>query len=110
MRAAPRTDIETVLCDVRSAIEAKNYQLRPRKRNNDTLAGLGFTIIDAFDSIYELTVDEYDSGPLIDRDDADSPMYWVFKKPIWGRTVYIKLKILEDTNQLVVKSFHTDNI
>ncbi len=61
---------------------------------------------DVIHSIMELTVEEY-SETLIDKDDLQPPLLFVFGKDISGRQIYIKLKIKDtDSRKIICVSFH----
>lgn len=101
--------IQKVLSDVRTAIDDGKFQPINRGKNRCTLSQLGLTWQDAKNEIYELTEQNYHSGPMTDRDNPQSDRFWVFKKNIDGNIIYIKFKVmyLEDQRVKVV-SFHID--
>ena len=73
--------------------------IRKKKKQEDerfstpyTLLDLEYNTADVIHSIMELTVKEY-SETLIDKDDIQPPLLFVFGKDISGRQIYIKLKI-----------------
>lgn len=101
--------IQKVLSDVRTAIDEGKFKPIKRGKNRCTLSKLGLTWQDAKNEIYELTEKNYHSGPMIDRDDPQSDLFWVFKKSVDGHVIYIKFKVmyLEDKSVKVV-SFHID--
>lgn len=105
----PSIAIRKVLTDVKTAIDSGKFQPINRRKNLCTLAELGITWQDAKDEIYGLTEQHYHCGPMTDRDDPQSDLFWVFKKNVDGRTIYIKFKImyLED-QRIKVVSFHID--
>lgn len=72
--------------------------IRKTKKNDEqfsttyTLLDLGYDMFDVVERLKELTIKEY-SETLIDKDDLNPPMLFVFGKDIQCRQVYIKLKI-----------------
>ena len=80
------------------------------KKNLDSLSTLGFTIEDVKDSIFELVEDDYYSGPEEDYDKDKIGKIWVFKKKLEGYKFYIKLKIVSEDNNDILRciSLHKD--
>ena len=75
-------------------------------KNKITLIDLEFDVYDVVDSLKELTVRDY-SHTLLDQEDNNPPLLFVFGKHINGRCVYIKLKIKgEYNNKVLCLSFH----
>lgn len=106
-----QSEVELLLSDMRKAIEANSYTFAERKKNMRTLASLAITVEDAVDELYELTYDDYISGPDEDRNNSSSDNYWVFKKSVYSRLIYIKLKVLYLGNRdLFIMSFHINDI
>ena len=71
-----------------------------------TMTDLEYDSYDVVERLKELTVSEY-SETLIDKDDDNPPLLFVFGKDINQRTVYIKLKIKGETKRKVLcLSFH----
>lgn len=71
-----------------------------------TLLDLDYDMFDVVERLKELTVREY-SEILIDKDDLNPPMLFVFGKDIRCRQVYIKLKIKGvSTRHVLCVSFH----
>ena len=67
---------------------------------------LDYDISDVADRLRELTLQEY-SETLIDKDNTESPLLFVFGKDINGREVYIKLKMKGNQQKYVLcVSFH----
>jgi len=101
--------IEKILSDLQHAIREKKIIPVPRKVNMDTLARLGMMWSDAIAELQSLSYSNYDSGPLIDRDRPFSDPLWIFKKPIHGKVIYIKLKIEYQSDGFVkIISFHIE--
>lgn len=102
-------DIQQVLSDLRTAIDAGKFQPIPRQKNKNTLARLGLTWQDAKDEIYELEPRHYYQGPSTDRDRPTSDKFWVFKKCVEGEVLYIKFKVLyQEDGGVKLVSFHID--
>ena len=101
--------IKKILADMRIAIDGGKFQPINRDKNRNTLAQLGLSWEDAKNEIYELEEADYHSGPMVDNDDFESNFFWVFKKNILGRKIYIKFKVVyQGDGQVKVVSFHID--
>lgn len=75
----------------------------------ETLTSLGITWDDVKLEICELTPKEYLQGPEKDRDYPETEPFWMFKKNIDGQIIYIKFKVLYDSDGGVkLVSFHLD--
>lgn len=71
-----------------------------------TLLDLDYDASDVVDRLKELTIREY-AETLIDKDDLNPPLLFVFGKDINGKQVYIKLKIKGvQTRHVLCVSFH----
>lgn len=71
-----------------------------------TLLDLDYDISDVVDRLKELTICEY-SETLVDRDDLEPPLLFVFGKDINDKQVYIKLKIKgNQLKHILCVSFH----
>lgn len=70
------------------------------------MVDLEYDASDIVERLKELTIDEY-SETLIDKDDDNPPLLFVFGKDINSRLVYIKLKIKgEESKRILCLSFH----
>lgn len=75
------------------------------------LARHGLTIADAKNEILGLVVSDYYKGPKQDLD-LNRPGYiWEFKKDVEGIPFYIKVKIVQENGEDILKclSFHADD-
>ena len=87
--------------------------IKARKKGGDILYSTPYTLLDLdYDStdiverLKELTIKEY-SETLVDKDDLNPPVLFVFGKDINGKQIYIKLKIKEKQKRHVLcVSFH----
>lgn len=71
-----------------------------------TLLDLNYDTGDIVERLKELTLQEY-SETLVDKDNLNPPLLFVFGKKISNKLVYIKLKIKEDrTRRVLCVSFH----
>jgi len=72
----------------------------------EALADLGLTKNNLKEKILALSVEDYCGGPEPDRDRAGD--VWIFGKQIFGREIYIKLKIAWVGKEKIAKclSFH----
>lgn len=101
--------IRQILSDMRSAIDDGKFTHIDRYKNQNTLARLGIDWVSAKEEIYDLTEEDYYSGPEIDRKYPDGDFLWIFKKNVLGQIIYIKFKILyQENNEVKVLSFHID--
>lgn len=84
------------------------------KKNNDkvqystpyTLLDLSYDVCDVAAQLRELTIEEY-SETLVDKNDINPPLLFVFGKNINNKQIYIKLKIKGDSKRHVLcVSFH----
>ena len=71
----------------------------------DNPRNLGYDIDDIAGCLRTLSIAEY-SQTLVDRDDFNPPLLYVFGKMVEGRTIYIKLKIKSENKKVVCVSFH----
>lgn len=95
----------------KDAIKEHRFFVENRKKNNQTLMDLNLTPKDVFDILMSLEVSDYFDGPSPDRDRPGTPDFWIFKKSVYGKTLYIKMKIemIDETKNLAkVVSFHID--
>lgn len=86
------TDINKInlyLIKIKKLLSSGKYDFVPRKKNLDSLSTLGFTI-------------DYDKDKI--------GKIWVFKKKLEGYKFYIKLKIVSEDNNDILRyiSFHKD--
>ena len=79
-------DVEKDITIIKSKKKAVQYS------TPYTLLDLDYDIEDVVERLKELRVEEY-SETLIDKDDLNPPLLYVFGKNIDGKQVYIKLKI-----------------
>lgn len=73
---------------------------------HDVLNNEDFDTYDVIERLKELNVSEY-SQTLLDKDDINPPLLYVFGKTINDKQVYIKIKIKGESRQRVLCiSFH----
>lgn len=88
----------------------KELYVPNRDKNRDFLARHGFTIQDRKDVIAGLQLKNYAKGPEPDDKDPAGPKnIWVFGVQYEGIAIYIKLKLIEESNHVnraIVISFH----
>ena len=75
------------------------------------LAKHGLTIKDAKNEILGLVVGDYYKGPKKDLDPKRPGAVWEFKKVIDGMEFYIKVKIVQENGEDILKciGFHEDD-
>lgn len=87
-------------------IQAKKRKGKEQYSTPYTLLDLDYDVNDVVQRLAELTVEEY-SETLIDKDDVNPPLLFVFGKDINDRQIYIKLKIKDDPiKHVICVSFH----
>jgi hypothetical protein len=109
---ASKADIAAYLVKTKKLLLSGNYDFVPRKKNMQSLAKYGLTIIDAKNEMIGLTVNDYYKGPEKDQDAKQSGDIWVFKKNVDGTVFYVKIKIARTNGKDILKclSFHEDGI
>jgi hypothetical protein len=115
-----KKEVTDFLKELHGILEKDNFNIdtditliRANKKKEDmqystpyTLLDLDYDTYDVVDRLKELTVKEY-SETLIDKDDINPPLLFVFGKDINKKQVYVKLKIKENPSRYVVcVSFH----
>ncbi len=114
-----KRDVMAFLEKLRKIMEHSHFDIdkdltliRARKRGREkystpyTLLDLDYDISDVADRLMELTVGDY-SETVIDKDDDNPPLLFVFGKQVNNKQVYIKLKIKGDPpSHIVCVSFH----
>lgn len=78
--------------------------------NKSTLNLLGYSVRNMLQEIKELNESFLYKGPIPDDNSKHPGDVWIFKKPINGYVIYIKLKIrvIGNYRELFVMSFHPD--
>lgn len=76
-----------------------------------SLARYGLTIIDAKNEIIDLVVGDYYKGPKQDLDLNRPGEIWEFKKNVDGIIFYVKVKIVTENGEEILKciGFHEDD-
>ena len=82
-----------------------------QEKNMQALAQHGLTITDAKNEILGLVVGDYYKGPKQDFDSNRPDVIWEFKKIINGIRFYIKIKIVQENGEEILKclAFHEDD-
>ena len=90
---------------------AGKYDFVPRRKNMQALAQYGLTIADAKEEILALSVSDYYKGPKRDLDSNRSGDIWEFKKHIEDIQFYVKVKIVRENGEEILKciGFHEDD-
>lgn len=101
-------DIVAFLEHMKGLLSQGKYDFVPRRKNMQDLARYGLTITDAKNEILGLVADDYYKGPKRDLDVNRPGDIWEFKKHIDGIVFYVKLKIVRENGQEILKyiSFH----
>ncbi|MCD8329934.1 MAG: type II toxin-antitoxin system MqsR family toxin [Lachnospiraceae bacterium] len=108
---ASSSDIAAYLINVKKLLSAGKYDFVPRRKNMQALAQHGFTITDAKNEILGLVVGDYYKGPKQDYDLRRPGDIWEFKKNVDGIQFYIKVKIVHENGEDILKclGFHEDD-
>lgn len=102
-------EISSFLEEAKQLLSAGKYDFVPRRKNMQALARYGLTVQDAKDEILGLLVRDYYKGP---KKDFDRPgVIWEFKKSVGGIPFYVKLKIVVENGESILKclGFHEDD-
>ena len=105
------TEIIQFLERVKRLITRGRYDFVPRRKSMQALALHGLTITDAKAEILGLVIEDYYKGPKQDFDPARPGDIWEFKKNIEGIPFYIKIKVVQENGEEIVKclGFHEDD-
>ena len=105
------SDITEYLVRVKKLLSEGKYDFVPRRKNMQALARHGLTIMDAKSEILELVYDDYYKGPKQDFDPNQQGDIWEFKKNIDGMQFYVKVKIVRENGEDILKclGFHEDD-
>lgn len=113
-----RSDVKSFLNEVCEIIDEEDFnieknfmQIRSRKSDSkystpNTMLDLGYDAEDVVGVIKHLELKNY-SETLIDKDDNNPPLLFVFGKDINSQTIYIKVKIKKKEEKYILcLSFH----
>lgn len=108
---ASTSDITIYLTEVKRLLSEGKYDFVPRRKNMQALAQYGLTIADAKNEILGLVVGDYYKGPKQDFDLNRPGDIWKFKKNIDGMQFYVKVKIVQQNGEDILKClvFHEDD-
>lgn len=106
---AERTEVTDFLEKVKRLLSKGKYDFVPRRKNMQALAQYGLTIQDAKDEILGLKISDYYKGPK--QDFKRDGVIWEFKKCIGEIPFYIKIKIVQEDGEDILKclGFHKDD-
>ena len=95
---------------VKRLISTGKYDFVPRRKNMQALSTHGITMADAKAEILGLVVGDYYKGPKQDYDPNKPGDIWEFKKNVDGILFYVKVKIVQENGEDVLKclGFHED--
>ena len=92
-------ELKNILQSKEFNIEKDLTIIKSKKKGQDILYSTLYTLVDleydtndVAERLKELTISEY-SETLVDKDDVNPPLLFVFGKDINNRQIYIKLKI-----------------
>ncbi len=105
------SDIALFLSQMKRLLSAGKYDFVPRRKCLQSMAQCGLTLVDAKNVIAELEIGDYYKGPKQDFDTSRPGDIWEFKKSIYGKKFYMKIKIVQEGNNFILKclAFHEDD-
>ncbi len=105
------TEVSSFLTQVKTLLSNGKYDFVPRRKNMQALAQYGLTITDVKNEILGFVVKDYYKGPKRDLDPNRPGDIWEFKKDIGGKQFYVKVKIVQEDGENILKcmSFHEDD-
>lgn len=100
--------IQGYLARIKEAVSENRFFFVQRKENKNTLLSLAMNIQDVKNCIAGLSLNDYVKGPEDDHDGTLGQI-WVFRYPLSGCLIYIKLKLfkIDEKDYVKVLSFHT---
>lgn len=106
---ASTEEVSIFLENAKKLVAAGKYDFVPRRKNMQALARHGFLIADAKEKILELIFGDYYKGPKQDFNGTGE--IWEFKKNVDGIPFYIKIKIVKENGEDILKclGFHEDD-
>ena len=98
--------VKQFLKELKDLIYEKGLIVWNLGRNRISLLELGLTIVQRKEIILSLSVEDYSSGPVKDKNYPGD--YWVFGKQVGSVEIYIKLKIAGEAGEehAICYSFH----
>ncbi|MDD3184065.1 MAG: hypothetical protein PHD70_10010 [Anaerostipes sp.] len=104
-------NILAFLENAKKLVSEGKYDFVPRRKNMQSLSRYGLTIIDAKNEILGLVIGDYYKGPKQDFDKKKPGEIWEFKKKINGTQFYVKIKIVHQNGEDILKciGFHEDD-
>lgn len=108
---ASTADISIFLEKMKRLVSEGKYDFVPRRKNMQALAQHGLTITDAKREILGLVVGDYYKGPKQDLDPNRTGYIWEFKKDVDGTQFYVKVKVVQENGEDILKclGFHEDD-
>ena len=106
-----RREIHNILKSIHSIFDKNSnidetLQFIATVKNKNTIIDLSFDETDIVQTLLSLNIEDY-SETLLDTRDSDPPKLYVFGKTIQNMEVYIKFKIKETQNKMIIcVSFH----
>lgn len=104
------TKVEDFLVECRELIDKRQIDLFLNDpENRATMEMLAYTPRAMTQEIRDIEPKDLFKGPVEDYDRSHTGHVWIFKKPIKGILIYIKLKIrVRGGKEVFVMSFHPD--
>ncbi len=105
--------LNAILCDNDFNADTDIILIRKKKKKEEepfstpyTLLDLDYDVSDVINRLKELTLEEY-AETLIDKDDLNPPLLFVFGKEIKEKQIYVKVKVKGNRRKHVLcVSFH----
>ncbi len=111
MKSSPR-DVGTFLTTLNDIFSDEDFDIDKsfffidNRKNRQTLMDLDYGHEDVVAQLKDLQLSDY-SESLLDRDDPNPPILYVFGKTIEEKEIYIKIKIREqESRRVICVSFH----
>lgn len=99
---------------IRYAIDNNDFDriiyMGRRKKNIDSMTKIGYNILNMYEEILELEIENLYDGPVEDIKCPDQ-YFWIYKRVIEGILFYIKFKVIKESDEILfIMSFHEDGI
>lgn len=111
MKSSP-SDVVTLLATLNDIFSDEDFDIDKsfffidNHKNRQTLMDLDYGHADVVAQLKDLQLSDY-SESLLDRDDPNPPILYVFGKTIEEKEIYIKIKIREqESRRVICVSFH----
>lgn len=102
-----KDEVEKFLSDFKTKLEIFDVHfLDERNKNTQALAELDITSNQRKECLKKLRIEDYSSGPNIDKLDLQLSEYWEFGIQLKKKEIYIKIRIGKSNSSVICISFH----